>query len=110
MNKVISIKPKDNCILLITLSNGTSGEFDVSPYLEKGIFNELKDKNYFNQVRPISSGIAWPHEQDFSTDTIELEMKVLREANRQSVQLQAYKQSDLNEPPLHSLKPLAQET
>ena len=36
-------------------------------------------------------------------------MKVLREANRQSDQLQAYKQSDLNEPPLHSLKPLAQE-
>ena len=82
MNKVISVKPKDNYILLITLSNGTSGEFDVSPYLEKGIFNELKDKNYFNQVRPISSGIAWPHEQDFSTDTIELEMKVSREANR----------------------------
>ena len=82
MNKVISVTPKDNYILLITLSNGTSGDFDVSPYLEKGIFNELKDKNYFSQVRPISGGIAWPHEQDFSVDTIELEMKVLREANR----------------------------
>jgi len=82
MNKVIAVKPKDHYILLITLSNGTSGEFSVSPYLEKGIFNELKDKNYFRQVRPISGGIAWPHEQDFSVDTIELEMKVLREAIR----------------------------
>jgi len=42
MNKVISVKPKDNYILLLTLSNGTSGEFDVSPYLEKGIFNESR--------------------------------------------------------------------
>jgi hypothetical protein len=107
MNKVISVKPKDNCILLITLSNGTSGEFDVSPYLEKGIFNELKDKNYFSQVRPISGDIGWPHEQDFSVDTIELEMKVSREANRKLGQRQAYKVSDLNEPPLHSLKPPA---
>ena len=82
MNKVIAAKPKDNYILLITLTNGISGEFDVSPYLEKGIFKELKDKNYFSQVRPISGGIAWAHEQDFSVDTIELEMKVLREANR----------------------------
>jgi hypothetical protein len=82
MNKVISVTPKGNDILLITLSNGTSREFDVSPYLEKGIFNELKDKSYFSPVRPISGGIAWPHEQDFSVDTIELEMKVSREVKR----------------------------
>lgn len=79
MNKIIAVEPRDNYILLVTLSNGTSGEFDVSPYVEKGIFQELKDRRYFSQVRPISGGIAWPHEQDFSVDTIELEMKVLRE-------------------------------
>jgi hypothetical protein len=79
MNKIIAVEPRDNYILLVTLSNGTSGEFDVSPYVEKGIFQELKDWQYFSQVRPISGGIAWPHEQDFSVDTIELEMKVLRE-------------------------------
>jgi hypothetical protein len=38
MNKIIAVEPRDNYILLVTLSNGTSGEFDVSPYVEKGIF------------------------------------------------------------------------
>ena len=79
MNKIIAVEPKDNYILLVTLSNGTTGEFDVSPYVEKGIFQELKDWQYFSQVRPISGGIAWPHEQDFSVDTIEQETKILRE-------------------------------
>ncbi len=36
MNKVISVEPKENYILFITLSNGKVGEFDVSRYLNKG--------------------------------------------------------------------------
>lgn len=31
----------------VTLSNGSKGIFDVSPYLDKGIFNELKNHDYF---------------------------------------------------------------
>lgn len=79
MNKIIAVEPRDNYILFVTLSNGNSGEFDVSPYVEKGIFQELKDRKYFSQVRPICGGIAWPHEQDFSVDAIEQEMKALKE-------------------------------
>ncbi len=74
MNKVISVEPKENYILFITLSNGKVGEFDVSRYLNKGIFKELKDQEYFKQVRPAFGGVVWPHEQDFSADTIEVEM------------------------------------
>jgi hypothetical protein len=47
MNKLISVEPRDNYILLITLSNGKLGEFDVSRYLNKEIFKELKDHGYF---------------------------------------------------------------
>ncbi len=75
MVKVVSVEPRENYILYVTLSNGKKGEFDVSPYLDKGIFEELKDMNYFKLVRPAFGGIVWPRDQGFSADTIEVEMK-----------------------------------
>jgi hypothetical protein len=46
--------------------------FDVSSFLDKGIFQELKDESYFKQVSVTFGGIQWPHEQDFSKDTLYL--------------------------------------
>ena len=74
MNKVIRVKAKDNYILSIKMSNKKEGEFDVSPYLKKGIFKELASMTYFKQVVLSFGGVAWPHKQDFSADTIEIEM------------------------------------
>ena len=75
MLKVIYVEPIDNYKLKIKLSDGQYGVFDVSPYLDKGIFGELKNKDYFSTVRVAFGGIVWPHEQDFSADTIAYEMK-----------------------------------
>ena len=72
--KVISVIPQDNYQIFVRLSNGKSGSFDVSPYLGKGIFSELKDKEYFSKVKILFGGIAWPNSQDFSGDTIEYEL------------------------------------
>ncbi|RLD54584.1 MAG: DUF2442 domain-containing protein [Bacteroidetes bacterium] len=74
MTQVISVKPNNNYQLSIELSNGRSGVFDVSPYIEKGIFKELKDSNYFSQVKILFGGVGWPHSQDFSGDTIDFEL------------------------------------
>jgi len=75
MVKVSDVEAKDDYVLLVKLSNGKKGLFDVKPYLDKGIFTELKDKSLFKAVRPAFGGIVWPHLQDFSADTIEYEMK-----------------------------------
>jgi Protein of unknown function (DUF2442) len=75
MNRVISVYPLDNYKLKIELSNGRTGVFDVSPYVEKGVFVELKNEGYFRTVRPAYGGIMWPHEQDFSPETIESELQ-----------------------------------
>lgn len=74
MVKVFSVAPVEGYRLAVRLSNGKAGTFDVSPYLDKGIFHELKDKEYFSKVRIAFGGVAWPHAQDFSADTIECEM------------------------------------
>ncbi len=75
MVKVSEVEAKDDYILLVKLSDGKKGLFDVKPYLDKGIFTELKDTSLFDAVRPAFGGVVWPHEQDFSADTIEYEMK-----------------------------------
>ena len=81
MIKVTYVKPEENYRLLVRLSNGQSGYFDISPYLEKGIFKELKDPNYFKLVKPAFGGVTWPHQQDFSADTIEYEIQLIKEEN-----------------------------
>ncbi len=74
MLKVINVETRKHHKLFVELSNGKKGIFDVTPYLDKGVFSELKDENYFKQVKPFFIGISWPHDQDFSADTIEYEM------------------------------------
>jgi len=59
----------------VTLSNGNTGIFDVKPYLDRGIFKELKDYNYFRRARIEFGTITWPNEQDFSPETIEIKME-----------------------------------
>ncbi|MCI0512335.1 DUF2442 domain-containing protein [candidate division KSB1 bacterium] len=61
---------------MVKLSNGKKGLFDVKPDLDKGIFIELKDENYFKSVKLALGGIVWPHEQDFSASTIEYAMEL----------------------------------
>ena len=75
MIKVISAEAIENYKLRISLSDGRKGIFDVIPYLDRGVFQELKDPEYFRRVRVAFGGVTWPHEQDFSVETIEYELK-----------------------------------
>lgn len=70
--KVIKVEPLDNFQLRLTFSNGEIRRFDVTPYLDKGIFTELQNIEYFQQVHLSLGSIQWPHEQDFSPDTLYL--------------------------------------
>ena len=69
---VKSAEALPNYKLKIHFSNKEIREFDVTPYLDKGIFVELKDESYFSQVRVAFGSVEWPNEQDFSKDTLYL--------------------------------------
>lgn len=75
MVKVMSAEAIDSHRLRVLLSDNRKGIFDVSPYLDKGVFRELRDEQYFRLVRVAFGGVMWPHEQDFSPETIEYELK-----------------------------------
>lgn len=62
-------------LIKITLSNGKTGVFSVKPYLEKGVFTELKDYNYFRRAKIEHGTICWSHGQDFSPETLEARME-----------------------------------
>lgn len=70
MDKIIKAIPLADYQIEILTSSGISGIFDTKPYLRGSAFKELMDEAYFRLVRPAHHGIMWPHEQDFSADTI----------------------------------------
>ena len=72
---VVDIKILEDYRIRVNLSNGKKGVFDIKPYLNRGIFQELKDYSYFNRARIEFGTITWPNEQDFSPETIEIKMQ-----------------------------------
>ncbi|MBF0159612.1 MAG: DUF2442 domain-containing protein [Magnetococcales bacterium] len=69
---IVTVEPRDPPTLILTFTNGEQRCFDVSPYLNKGIFKELTNSAYFRSVRAVSGFIVWPNGQDFSPDTLYL--------------------------------------
>ncbi len=63
---------KDFTLNLI-FDNSEKKMFDVKPYLEYGVFKELKDLSLFYSVKPFLGTVQWQNEQDFCPDTLYLE-------------------------------------
>jgi hypothetical protein len=68
--RVRDVRPNPDYTLTITFSDHETRLFDVKPYLNKGIFQELRDMSLFKSVRPVLGSIQWPHGQDFCPDTL----------------------------------------
>jgi hypothetical protein len=58
----------------VELADGRRGLFDLTPYLEHGVFRELKDAAYFNRVGIQRGAVTWPHEQDIAPETLVAQM------------------------------------
>lgn len=68
--RISNVRANADYTLTIFFTNGEVGSFDVSPYLDKGIFQELRDRNYFKQVTVAFGTVQWPHGQDLCPDTL----------------------------------------
>ena len=73
MIEVMEVRPLDDYRLELSFNTGEVRVFDTRPYLDKGIFTELKDVAYFRSVRVAFGTTTWPHEQDFGSDTLYME-------------------------------------
>lgn len=75
MDKIIKAVPLTNFKIEVLTSSGLAGIFDMKPYLKGSAFKQLLNQDYFNQVKPLHFGIAWPDEQDISSDTVVFDIK-----------------------------------
>ena len=67
---VKEVNPIDNYKLILTFENNEVKLFDMTPYLDKGIFKELKDENLFKAVKVSFDSIEWPNEADIDPETL----------------------------------------
>ena len=71
--RVKEVSPNSDYTLSIIFDNGEEGVFDVSPYLDRGIFSQLKDLRMFNSVKPLLGSIQWGNGLDLCPDTLYLD-------------------------------------
>jgi hypothetical protein len=71
---VLTVRPLSDYRLFVEIEDGRKGIFDVKPYLDHGVFKELRDKHYFEQVGIVLGAVTWPHEQDIAPETLVAEM------------------------------------
>jgi hypothetical protein len=64
------VKPLDDYLLLLVFENGEKRQFDMKPYLDVGIFQELKDKRVFGTVHKNFDTIEWDNEADFDPEIL----------------------------------------
>jgi len=74
---VKNVQPISNYQLILTFANGEKRQFDMNPYLQTGIFSELKDIYLFNTVRVSFDAIKWDNEADMDPEILYNESKVI---------------------------------
>lgn len=72
---VKNVRPLSDFKLAITFENGAEKLFDAKPYLEKGIFRELKDEKFFNSVHVSFDTIEWDNGADLDPELLFAESK-----------------------------------
>ena len=73
MKKITRVVALENYELNLEFDSNEIRIFDVKPYLDRGVFTQLKDIAYFQQVRLFLDSITWPNGQDFDPDHLYLE-------------------------------------
>lgn len=65
---ITEVKPIEEYKLILTFENGETRIMDMKPFLNKGIYRELKDKNKFKTVRVSFDSIEWCNKADIDPE------------------------------------------
>ncbi len=79
---IVNVKPLKDSQLLLTFENGEKRIFDMKPYLNKGIFKELRDEKMFRSVRVSFDSIEWSNQADIDPEVL-YEKSVVHQSNFQ---------------------------
>lgn len=70
--RVRTVKPLEGHLLELTFANGEVKRFDMRPYLDTGIFAELKNEAVFRTAKAVLGTVTWANGADLCPDTLYL--------------------------------------
>lgn len=83
---VKTVTPLSDYRLYVEIADGRRGIFDVKPYLDHGVFRELRNPDYFKQVSVVLGAVTWPHEQDIAPETLLAELVLVDASPHEALQ------------------------
>ena len=101
---VKSVKPLSDYRIYVEIEDGRRGIFDMKPYLNRGVFHELRNVNYFNQVGILFGAVTWPNEQDIAPETLLAEMVPLKPKTPPSQSLRRERTKETSNEPRTSIR------
>ena len=78
--RVTHLTPRPGHRLLLEFENGQTRLFDLTPWLDKGVFRALRDSPEFAQAKVVDGSVEWPGEIDLSYDTLFLRSVAVQSA------------------------------
>ena len=83
--RISDVVPLDEQVLFVETEDGTSGVFDIKPYLESEAFSPLKDYHEFCAVHNGGYFLEWSCGADLSADTVEARLRAPSPAHAQQL-------------------------
>ena len=80
--KVTQCEPMPGYKLKVTCSDGATGIFDMSRYVDRGMFKPLKDPQTFDRVRLAFGVPSWPGDIDIAAERVRSDMQILEKPTR----------------------------
>ena len=72
----LSVQPQHR--LLLEFENHEARLFDLTPYLDRGVFRALQNEHEFAKAFVVDGSVEWPGEIDLSFDTLYLRSVALQ--------------------------------
>ena len=66
----VRVRALDNYCIEVSLQDERIGRFDMTPYLNIGLFKRLREPGYFARVDVQFGAICWPDGQDIAPETL----------------------------------------
>lgn len=75
---VIRVEPKPACRLLLEFENHEQRIFDLTPYLEIGVFRQLKESRLFRAAHINGGTVVWPGEINIAPEALHVESLLVK--------------------------------
>ena len=67
---IIKVEAKADYQLLLEFENGECRLFDMTPYLDKGVFRQLRERRLFSAAHVDYGTVVWPGDIDMAPETL----------------------------------------